>query len=117
MIRILTDNDYNGRIVRGVLKRRPEFDLIRVQDVGLAGESDRDILQWAALHDRIVLSHDFNTMIGFARARIAAGEVMPGLFVSENSSAQIGAVVESLLMVDFASEHEEWANRIEYLPL
>ena len=35
MVRLLSDENFNGDIVRGMLLRRPDLDLIRVQDVGL----------------------------------------------------------------------------------
>ena len=115
MVRILTDNDFHGRIIRGLLRRRPGFDVIRVQDIGLAGAMDPEILVWAAENDRIVATRDHNTMIGYARARMAAGEVMPGLFVVDHS-APIGRTLDTLLLIDDDSQHSEWSNRIEFLP-
>ena len=35
MWRLLADENFNGDIVRGVLLRHPDLDLVRVQDVGL----------------------------------------------------------------------------------
>lgn len=98
MVRVLTDMDFNGRVVRGVLRLRPDFDLLRVQDSGLSEEtSDPDILEWAAGNDRIVLTHDRNTMVGYARDRIAAGLPMPGLIVVGNK-APIGQIISDLLL-------------------
>ena len=37
MIRFFADEDFNGRIVRGLLRRKRDLDLVRVQNVGLAG--------------------------------------------------------------------------------
>jgi predicted nuclease of predicted toxin-antitoxin system len=58
MLRRLADESFNGDIVRGLLLRQPDLDLVRVQDVGLAGADDRDVLAWAAKNNRIVLTHD-----------------------------------------------------------
>lgn len=117
MVRVLTDMDFNGRIVRGLLRVRPDFDLVRVQDTGLADDTpDPDVLAWAAANDRIVLTHDRNTMSGFARARVAAGLPMPGLFIADDR-APIGQLIDDLVSLDGASSHEEWAGRIEFLPL
>jgi hypothetical protein len=41
---LLTDENFNGDIVRGLRRRRPEIDLLRVQDVGLSGALDPPIL-------------------------------------------------------------------------
>ena len=116
MIHILTDNDFNGRILRGVLRRNPDFDAIRVQDIGLADATDPEVLAWAAENDRIVVTHDRNTMVGFARDRVAAGDVMPGLFAADRSASAIGRVIDDLLLIDDGSDHAEWIGRVEFLP-
>lgn len=46
MVRLLADENFNGDIVRGLLLRRPELDLVRVQDVELDGLEDPDVLTW-----------------------------------------------------------------------
>lgn len=117
MIRLLTDNDFTGRIYRGVLRRHPDFDVIRVQDIGLADAADPDVLAWAAENDRIVATHDRSTMIGFAEDRIGAGEPMPGLFVANSAAAAVGPVIDDLLLIDATSEQAEWAGRVVFLPL
>ena len=81
MLRLISDADVHGHIVRGVRGRNPGIDLVRAQEVGLRTASDAIILDWAAGQNRIVISQDRTTMIGFACARIAAGLPMPGLFV------------------------------------
>jgi predicted nuclease of predicted toxin-antitoxin system len=117
MVRMLTDFDFNGRIVRGVVRQRPGFDVIRVQDIGLAEDTpDPEILEWAARNDRIVLTHDRNTMVGFAYNRVAAGDPMPGVLIVDNS-APIGQIIDDLLLIDDITPHAEWADRVEYLPL
>ena len=47
MVRLLSDENFNGDIVRGMLLRRPDLDLIRVQDVGLETAEYPGILSWA----------------------------------------------------------------------
>ena len=55
MLRLLTDENFNGYIVRGLQRRRPALELVRVQDVGLGEADDPTILEWAAVHDYILL--------------------------------------------------------------
>ena len=52
MLRLLADENFNGDIVRALLLREPDLNIVRVQDVGLAGVDDPDILAWAATNDR-----------------------------------------------------------------
>ena len=40
MLRLLADENFNGDIVRALLLRQPDLDIVRVQDVGLAGVDD-----------------------------------------------------------------------------
>ena len=78
MLKLVSDENFDGDILRGLFRRSPELDVLRVQDVGLSGKSDPAILAWAAAQDRIVLTHDRDTLPGFAYERVRAGEMMPG---------------------------------------
>ena len=44
MLRLATDEDFNNRILRGLLRRQPDLDILRVQDPGLAGRDDEAVL-------------------------------------------------------------------------
>src|SRR5438270_428490 len=44
MLRLLSDENFNGDIVRGLLLREPDLDLVRAQDVRLEGADDPDVL-------------------------------------------------------------------------
>ena len=46
-MRLLTDENFNGAILRGLMRRLPELDLVRVQDVWLMNTDDPVILEWA----------------------------------------------------------------------
>ncbi len=45
MLRLATDENFNMRIVSGVLRRLPEADIVRVQDAGLKGADDPIVLE------------------------------------------------------------------------
>jgi hypothetical protein len=80
MLRFLADENLNNQIVRGVLRRNPNIDIVRVQDVGLAEADDPTVLEWAAQNGYVLLTHDVATMTSFAYERVQAGLAMPGLF-------------------------------------
>lgn len=46
----------NNDIVRGLLRRKPDVDIVRVQDVSLSGADDPTILEWAAQEDALHLA-------------------------------------------------------------
>ena len=62
MLLLAADENFDNDIVRGLLRRRPDIDIVRVQDVGLSGASDPIILEWAAEQQRLLLTHDVATI-------------------------------------------------------
>jgi Domain of unknown function (DUF5615) len=116
MLRLLADENFNGRIVRGLLLREPELDLVRTQDVGLSGTADPDVLDWAAEQQRILLTHDRETIPGYAFERVDAGSPMPGVVVADDKLA-VGAAIDDLLLFALCSDEGEWEGQVLYLPL
>ena len=80
MLTLLFDENIDRDIVRGLELRLPNLDFTTVQEVGLAGAADPDILEWAASTERILVTHDLRTMPKYAAQRIRAGLPMPGMF-------------------------------------
>jgi predicted nuclease of predicted toxin-antitoxin system len=116
MFRFLCDQNFNNDIVRGLRLRRPDLDLIRVQDEGLEQAEDSEVLAWAANAGRIVLTHDKATFPDFAYERVLSREAMPGVLVV-NNRMPVGRVIDELLMVIDCSDASEWADRVLYVPL
>ncbi len=69
MLRLAADENFNGRILRGLQRRIPNLDVIRVQDTHLYGADDPSLLEWAAKESTIVLTHDLATLVGHAYER------------------------------------------------
>jgi predicted nuclease of predicted toxin-antitoxin system len=116
MIRLLSDENFNGDIVDGLLRRNPGLDLVRVQDVGLGQAKGPAILDWAARERRVLLTHDVRTMSRFAYERIRRDEPMPGLVVMSDTIA-IGRAIEDILLLAEAGREDELENRVWRLPL
>jgi len=93
MIKFLTDEDYNNIILRGVLRRLPGLDIVRVQDVGLMNVHDSIVLAWAAQEKRIVLTHDVNTLLTEARLRVAEGLPMPGVLAPRQWPSPLSSTI------------------------
>jgi uncharacterized protein (DUF433 family) len=110
------NENFNNDVLRGIVRREPSFDIIRAQDAGLGGHEDPLVLTWAAEQGRIVLTHDFSTMPGFAHARVREGLAMPGL-VQVDERLLVGIVIEELLLMDGGSRPGEWEMQVVYLPL
>jgi hypothetical protein len=116
MLRLATDEDFNNRILRGLLRRRPELDVVRVQDAGLTGKGDAEVLEWATMEARVLLTHDVTTMKRHVDERLAAGLPMPGVFVV-GQEVPIGRAIEDILLITECSLEGEWEGQIRFLPL
>lgn len=116
MFKLLSDENFNADIVRGLLLRNPDLDMVRVQDIDLAGAEDPVVLAWAAENGRIVLTHDRATLPDYAYERLIASTMMPGVFVVHDRLS-VGQAIQELALVLTCSEASEWVDRVLYLPL
>ncbi len=116
MIRLLTDENVDNNIMRGLARRLPHLDFVSVRDVGLAGSPDLVLLKWAAHKQRVILTHDVKTMVHDANQLIAQDEPMAGvIFVPEQ--LEIGRAISDLEIVLGTSTESDMRNWVEYLPL
>jgi predicted nuclease of predicted toxin-antitoxin system len=116
MLKFLSDENFNGDIVRGLFLRQPNLNLLRIQDVGLRELDDPAILNWAANNERILLTHDRATMPDFAYDRLLSGQQMSGVFLI-NDRMPTRQAIDELLLLNTCSQQEEWKGIVLYLPL
>src|SRR6266571_1983030 len=107
MLRLVSDENFNGDIVRGLFRRHPEFELVRVQDVGLMQMPDPDILEWAATQGCVLLSHDVSTVPPAAYQRVGDGKLMPGVFILPDRMP-IGQAIDEILFLSTDVESDAW---------
>lgn len=100
--------------MRALLRRLPTLDLVRAQDADLSGAADPDLLEWAAREGRVLLTHDFDTLIGHAWERVRAGLAMPGV-VAVRQGMAIGRAVDELELFVAASQDGEWEGQVLFL--
>jgi hypothetical protein len=116
MVKFAVDENFNLHIVKGVLRRRPDIDIMRVQDAGFEGANDPTVLEWAAREERVLLTHDVNTITAFAYERTAQGLPMPGVF-EVSLKVPVSVAIEEILLLAECSVEGEWEGKINYLPL
>lgn len=116
MIRFAVDENFNDAIVRGVLRRYPEIDLVRIRDTPLHGANDPAVLEWAAQQGRVVLTHDVTTMTKHAYERVRQDKPMPGIFEA-GCDEPVAAIIEDIILIAHCSLPGEWEGQVRYLPL
>lgn len=116
MLRFAADENFNFDIVRGMVRRVPGVDIVRVQDVSLSGADDPAVLAWAADEGRVLLTHDVATITFYAYERVRAGLPMPGVF-EISRTLPLGQVIDDLILIAECSAEGEWEGQVGYLPL
>lgn len=90
MVPLLADENFNHRILRGLRLRLPALNCLLVQETESYQREDPEVLDWAAAPNRVVLTHDVNTMSKYA---------------------------EELVTLLYCSEPEEFLGRVIHIPL
>lgn len=116
MLRLAADENFDGRIVRGLLRALPDVDLVRVQDTPLAEADDATVLEWAAQENRVVLTHDASTMTAAAWARVKAGLPMPGV-LEVSTEEPVGRAIDEIRLVVAVASPAELEGQVLFLPL
>jgi hypothetical protein len=117
MLKLASDADVHGGIVRGLLRRRSDLDLVRVQDALPEGTPDPEVLRWAATGDRVLITNDRQTMLGFAYQRVAAGNAVPGIIATIDEQSVGEAIEDILTIAEFMPEQEIKSRIVVFLPL
>ena len=113
--RFQADENLNGKIIAGLLRREPAVDIKTAKEANLLGRDDPDVLAAAAQASRILVSHDRDTMPGHF-AQFIRSTSSPALLVV-SQTMDIGEAIEQILIVWAASEAHEWINRVGYMPV
>jgi hypothetical protein len=79
-------------------------------------KDDPTILRWAVQENRILLTHDVATITRFAYDRTVQGLPMPGV-IEVGTDAQVGRVIEDIVLLIDCSLDGELEGQIQYLPL
>jgi hypothetical protein len=113
---VLVERELNNTIIRGLLHRNLDIDIVRVQDIDLSGKDDPVVLAWAADKGRVLLTRDVATITRYAYERLANHLAMPGV-TEIHTGAPIGRVIENLFMILECGTPKDLDGQIYYLPL
>ena len=114
-VRFQADADLKHAIVSATLRREPMIDFQTAISAELAGRDDLEVLGIAARAGRLLITHDKRTMPPHF-ARFIADNTSPGVLIA-SQRLSIDVVVDEILLIWFASDADEWIDRIAHLPL
>ena len=100
----------------GLTRRDATLQFTLARDEGLEEATDPAMLEWAAAHGLLLLTHDRRTMPAFAFERVASGLAMLGVFIVDNEMP-VGKAIEELLIAAHCLSPEECRNVVMYFPL
>ncbi len=115
-MRVLADENFDNNILVGLRRALPNIDVIRVQDTEIFHASDPAVLEWAAREGRIVLTHDIQTMAGFAVNRVKAVLPMPGV-IEVAQDYPIGRAIEELSIIIGAGSPDDFESQVKFVPM
>lgn len=114
MVPLVTDENFYGPILRALVQQESSLDVVRVQDVGLMGKSDQRILEWAAERQRVLLTHDRETIPEFAYNRIRNEKDMTGVVVVDDELVP-GRLAFRILSLVVSNDPAHFRNRVFFL--
>lgn len=115
MLRVLLDQDFNHKILSGLVRRLPALDYLTALEIGLSEVGDFTLLLGAANEGRVLLTHDRKTMPQHIADFIAAGHDTPGVVIVPRSLPLVQAINELELIIACMAE-TEWINTYRILP-
>jgi len=115
MIRFPADADFNHAIVKGCRRQERALDFLGANEAKLEGLPDPEVLMFAAEQNRILVTHDRQTMPRHFGEFLMSGRSSPGVFLV-SQYAPIGEVIDELILIWAASDADEWKDRLVNIP-
>jgi len=120
-LRYLLDEHLRGPLWRAIQWHNSRgvypLDAVRVgdsADLPLATE-DPQLLLWSEREQRILVTHDLDTMPAHLADHLAAGHHSPGILMIRPRST-LPAIITFLVDAGYASEPQEWQDRLQFIP-
>jgi hypothetical protein len=123
MIRFLIDACVPAKVADAVARwnaANPSeaIDAVSSGDPGIPPRHtpDPDVLVWAELNNRIVVTVDYNTMPSHLADHLAAGRHSPGVFCVR-PGAYIPDIIADLVMSTYAGNPDDFADVVTFVPI
>ena len=74
MLKIFLDQNFNHKVLNGLLRRIPDLDFVSTQILNKEKELDSRLLKLALAENRAIITHDKRTFPKYAYEAITNGE-------------------------------------------
>jgi hypothetical protein len=117
-IKYLLDEHVNPRLQKALRRQSPEMVVWCIGDPGAPAlhSLDPEILSWCEAHSFSLVTNNRASMPVHLRVHLDLGRHVPGIFIL-NPNMSWGETVDELALIWSALEAEEYANRLNYLPI
>ncbi len=114
----LLDENVTSRFRKALKQHYPEMTVWRVGDVGTPprGTGDPDILLWCERHNFSLVTNNRASMPVHLKDHLKQGRRVPGIFILKDGMS-FGETIEELALIWYATEADEYANTINFLPV
>jgi hypothetical protein len=112
--RLYTDHHVRAIVTKGL--RRRGVDIITCLDDKSERLADTNLLDRSSALGRMLFTQD-EDLLTIATHRIAAGQFFSGVVYVIQQRLTDRQIIDDLELLAKASEAEEWANQILYLPI
>jgi len=115
MLHLLADVSLNHHLITACHRKRAALHFLTAPKAGIEGMSNMDLLRFAAEQDRILISHDVQSLpYDFSRF-LESGASSPGVFLLDPITP-IADAAAWLDLASLASEPEDWDQLIVEIP-
>ena len=114
MIRFLADENFDGPVLAGIRRKHPHVQIQSIQELGMSGMPDPDILEWATERNMVVLSRDLSTMPAYGYDRLRSGLTLYGLLLVHDRIAR-GTLIDQIAFWSQKERDTAFAYPIQYI--
>lgn len=114
----LLDEHVSPRLQKALQRHSPDMVVWRIGDPGapLLHSPDPEILIWCEEHSFSLVTNNRASMPVHLREHLAIGRHIPAIFIL-NPNLDMGQTIDELILISVASESDEYADQLNYLPL
>ncbi len=115
--RFFLDEHMDPAIQRQLRRLNLEIEINRIGEPGVpsAGTPDPEILDWLEQNNYLLVTGNRRTMPVHLADHLNSGKHIPGILLLRGAIS-LGELVEDLLLIWYASEVEEYTDKISFIP-